>query len=318
MGSIRAVEDLTPERQVTTYQGIMVQVAGVLAVNVNGNVLPARWADPLVVAEGDVVLVEVSSGRAGQGAALVRSRRTDKPRPGTGTVATVPPSSPTITVTGSDGLTYTAPFVASYTPVVGDPVLLAWNASVPSVQGKISVTTTPAPPPPPAVTVPPPTVTTGQNTYQATQSDTWWGPGGWGSWAGGASRLYQGDYGSGPLTGAYFYAGSAGQLSGKTITRLRFRLGARRPVGSSNSPVTVHVYVHGSASRPGGNVSLVSGPYDIIVQPGQGLKDYDLPLGAAAGLQAGGGLAITGDPYAGFEGRNQHPESGLLIMDWSS
>lgn len=316
MADFDAVEDLAPGRSVTTYQGMIVKSGGVLAVNVNGNVLPARWADPLVVVEGDTVLVELSASRAGQGVAFVRCRLTDKPRPGQGTVQTVPASSPTITVTGSDGNVYTATFVASYTPVVGDPVILYWNAAVPTVGGKI--TTTEAPPVT-ALPVTPPAAqpVTGSTPYPASASDTYWASGGWGKWAGGGGHVYQGNYGSGPVYGAWFYSGSTAQLAGKTITRIGFRLGSRRPVGSSNSPVTVHVYAHTSANRPGGDVNRIVGPYDITVQPGQGITEYNLPLSFAAALQAGGGIAIAGDPYAGFFGVSQ-PESGLLTIDWSA
>lgn len=322
MADLRATEKKATERTVTTYRGTMVLYSEpggtpTLAVNVNGNILPASWSDPLVVVEGDPVIVEISSSRSGGGVAFVRSRITDKPRPSSGKVTTVPASSPTITVTGSDGNVYTATFVASYTPVVNDPVILSWNAAVPSVVGKITTTAAAAPPvaPPPP---PPGPAQTGSSSYPATASDTYWSGGGWGSWAGGGSNVYQGNYGSGPLSGAYFYGGSPGQLAGKTITRIRFTLGGRRPVGNNNQPATVHVYAHTSGNKPGGDVSRVVGPFDITVDPGQGPKEYDLPLSFAGTLQAGGGLAIYGDPYAGFYGINTQPNSGLLIMDWSA
>lgn len=320
MVSIRDVEDLVPETTVTTYVGQMVQVNADLKVNVNGNLLEARWADPLVVVAGDPVLVDISSSRKGSGRAFVRCRLASGPRPASGTVATVPASSPTITVTGTDGVTYSATFIGSYNPVVGDKVILSWNAAVPSVMGKI--TTTPAPPPaaapPPPVAAPPPPPATGTETYQAGSSDTIWGPGGWGSWAGGNSNVYQGNYGSGPVYGAWFYHGSPKQLAGRNITRIRFLLGSRRPVGSNNSPVTVHFYAHNSTFKPGGDVARVVGPHDVTANPGQGLTQYDLPLSFAATLLAGGGIAIAGDPYCGFLGINSQPESGLLLLDWSA
>lgn len=317
MVSIRPVESLLPEKTVNTYRGQMVaDINGKLGVSVHGNVLQASWSDPLVVVAGDPVLVEVSSSRAGGGAAFVRSRLTNKPRPGKGKVLTVPPSSPTITVTGDDGEPYTATFVASYTPVVGDPVLLSWNASVPSVTGKI--TTTAAPAPPPVVAAPPPPQQTGSTPVHASQSSTYWPAGGWETWAGGNSNVYQGNYGSGQVYGAWFYGGRTGQMAGKTIKAIRFVLGARRPVGQNNSPITLHLYAHNSANRPGGDVSRVVGPFDVTVDPGQGLKEYNLPLSFAATLQGGGGIAIAGDPYAGFLGINSQPESGLLTFDWSA
>lgn len=318
MAKLGATEDLGLERRVTTYQGVMARDdLGALAVSVGGVIVPARCADPLIVVEGDPVLVEVRSGGRGQGEAVIMSRVTDKPRPGKGTVKTVPASSPTITVTGSDGIDYTATFVASYTPTVNDPVILSWNAAIPSVVGKISVTAAPTPPPPP-VAPPPPPPSTGVAKYAATDSDTLWGPGGWGSWAGGGSNVYQGDYGSGLVHGAWFYSGSPAQLAGRTITRIRFTLGSRLPAGANSSPVTVHVYAHTSRTKPSGDVSRTVGPYNITAQPAQGLKEYDLPLSFASVLLAGGGIAIEGNPYAGFAGRKSQPTSGYLKLDWSS
>lgn len=317
MADLRTVEDLVPDRTTTTYQGTMVNDFGVLRVNVNGNIIPARYADPLVLAAGDPVLVDISSSRAGQGTAFVRTRLTAAPRPGQGKVLTVPASSPTITVTGSDGVVYPATFVASYTPVVGDAVILSWNAAVASVIGKITTTAAPPPPPPP-IQAPPTAATTGSTPYPAVSSGTWVPTNGvWDSHAGGGSNVYQGSYGA-TTYGAWFYAGSTAQQAGKTITRIRFVLGARRPVGNNNSPVLVHFYAHTSPNKPGGDVARTVGPYDVVAQPGQGPTQYDLPLSFAPVLQAGGGIAIAGDPYAGFLGVQAHPESGLLTLDWSS
>jgi hypothetical protein len=319
VADLRTTEPSPQDRTVTTYQGVIVASGAGVAVNVNGNILPCRWADPVVVAVGDPVLVEINSSRSGQGAAFVRSRLTSTARPGKGTVATVPASSPTIGVTGSDGVAYTATFVSSYTPVVGDTVLLSWNAAVPSVQGKVTTTA------PPAVPVSPTApvggvggVNTGTTPFPASASDTLWPQGGWGTWAGGGGRVYQGSYGSGPVYGAWFYGGSTAQLAGKTIRAIRFRLGGRLPVGGSSSPVTLHLYAHTSANKPGGDVNRVAGPWEVTVQPGQGLTDYTLPLDFAAALQGGGGIAIAGDPYCGFYGCNTQPESGLITMDWSA
>lgn len=317
VADLRALEGLLPARSEASYVGVMVLVDGVLNVNVSGNVIPARWADPVSVVEGDPVLVQIMTGRSGQGEAIVRCRLADKPRPAQGTVKTVPPSSDTITVTGVDGTDYTAKFLTGYTPTVGDVVSLSWKSATPEVLGKTAATaatTTTVTP----VAPPPPPPTTGVNTYAASDSDTYWGPGGWGSWAGGGGRVYQGDYGSGPVYGAFFYAGAVKQLAGRTITRIRIRLGDRLAAGSYNSPVTVHFYTHGSVRKPGGNVALGSGPHNVTANPGQGLKEYDLPLSFAGALQGGGGIAIAGNPYAGFKGRREQAASGTLIINWSS
>ncbi len=307
-----------PQPTVTTFPGVIVNTGGgILGVNVNGNILPARWADPLVVAAGDTVLVEISGGATGQGAAFVKCRLTAAPRPGTGTVKTVPASSPTITVTGTDGTDYTATFASSYTPTVGDNVILAWNASIPTVLGNVGSTAAPPTPATP-VTPPPPPPQTGQNSYPATDSDTIWPAGGWGSWAGGGGHVYQGgsSYG-GPVYGAWFYGGTTAELVGRTITRIQFRVPSRRNIGSYNSPITMHIYAHTSPTKPGGDVSRVAGPFDVTIQPGSGGGYIDISTSFAAALQGGGGISIAGEPYAGFNGRTTQPDSGILIIDWT-
>ena len=304
-------------RSVTRLQGVIVPAAtGTgLAVNVNGNIIPARTIDPLVVTAGDPVAVDFVAGPQGQAEAWIVGRLAAAPRPAQGTVKTVPPSSPTITVTGTDGTDYTATFLSSYTPAVNDKVILTWNSGTPTVLAKVGSTA--APPAAPPVMAPPPPAAAGTATYAATDTSTWWGPGGWDSWAGG-NNVYQGDYGSGPLTGAWWYGGSPAELAGRTITGIRFTLGARNGAGASSSPVAVNLYTHTTASRPGGNVPLGSGAATVTAQPWQGGTVYWLPLSFAADLQAGGGIAITGNPYAGFAGRNRQADSGLLSIDWTS
>jgi hypothetical protein len=293
-----------PAGGVTRTQGVMVLTNGVLAVNVWGNVIPARYADPLVVNAGDTVVVDLMAGPTGQAEAVVSGKLTTAPRPGTGTVTTVPPASSTITVTGTDGTAYTAYFVSSYTPTVNDNVILAWNAATPTV------------PPPPGPS------SSGTSTYTATDSATY-SSYGWDAWAGGGGNVYQGGaaYG-GPTYGSWFYAGSPTELAGRTINGITFKIGARRTVGSYNQPVTVHLYAHNSNNRPGsGDVNRVQGPYDATIQPGAGPTDIVLGTAAVTAvggvLQSGGGISIAGEPYAGFNGRYTQPDSGLLTINWS-
>jgi hypothetical protein len=247
---------------------------------------------------------------------VIRARVGSLARPARGTVSVVPPSSATVSVVGEDGRTYLATFVTSYSPTVGDVVLLSWNASTPSIQGKIAATPAPyQPPPPPPVPPPPPPVQTGRATYWASGSNTWWGPGGWGSWAGGRGRVYQGSYGSGPVYGGWFYGGGPTQLQGRSIDYVGFVLGNRISAGSYNSPVTVHFYATDAMHQPAGLYSGVQGPIDVTVWPGQGLTEYNLTA-FAGHLLNGGGIGIYGDPYAGFLGRNEQADSGKLFMDW--
>lgn len=317
MADLRNLEP-NPAPGVVTYPGVVVvavQGSPLLGVNVNGNILPARWADPLVVAVGDPVLVDIKTG-PGQGEAFVRCRLTTAPRPSEGTVKTVPPSSVTITVTGTDGLDYTAKFIGSYTPAVNDNVILSWNAATPTVQGKVGTVAAPAPPP--AVPPPAPAQQSGQTSYPASDSAAWVPSlGAWDAWAGGGGHVYQGSNGGYTTYGSWFYAGSPAELSGRAVTRIQFTLGSRRTVGAYNSPVTLHLYAHTSSTRPGGDVTRTTGPMDITIQPGAGVQTFDLPTSFAAALQAGGGISISGEPYAGFNGRYTQPDSGTLTIDWT-
>lgn len=162
-----------------------------------------------------------------------------------------------------------------------------------------------------------PVVTTGSKSSAAIESGTIWGPGGWNSWAGGNENVFQGSYGSGPVYGAWFYGGSFGSLNdGRAITRVQFRTGRRRPVGASSSPVTFHFYLHTNPTRPGGDVNRVQGPFDVVLNPGEAPKWIDLPAGWGAGLVAGGGIGIAGEPYAAMDGRLVQADSGALILDW--
>jgi hypothetical protein len=123
------------------------------------------------------------------------------------------------------------------------------------------------------------------------------------------------------VDGAFFYAGSPTELAGRTITRVQCRMGARLSVGASNTGVNVNFYTHTSANKPGGDVTRTTGPTTILFpagwNPGPGDGWFDLPTTFGAALLAGGGLAIAGDPYAGFAGRLQDPAAGQIKLDWS-
>jgi hypothetical protein len=315
MANLRGLESVPNPGDGVTYSGtVVLDAAGKLAVNVQGNPIYPRYADPVVVAVGDPVTVVIN----GTGDAVVTGRVTLQPRPAEGVVKTVPPGSPTITVTGTDGIDYTAKFADSYTPTVNDNVLLAWNASFPYVTAKVGVVAAPATPGTGSVAAPVGQAATGSTAYAATDSATWVpGLGAWDAWAGGGGRVYQGSQAGYTTYGTWFYAGSAAQLAGRTWTRIQFTLGSRRAVGSYNSPVTLHFYAHTSPNRPGGDVTRTTGPYDVVAQPGQGQTTFDLPTSFAGALAAGGGISIAGEPYAGFQGYLQEAASGLLTIDWS-
>lgn len=316
---LNKLEARIPRGGLRRYRGTMVtDDSGALAVNVNGNILPARYADPVVVALGDAVVVDLLSGEAGQGEAVVTGRLTASPRPGRAVVKTVPVGSPTVTVTGTDGVDYTADFVASYTPATGNEVVLAWNAATPTITGKVGATAPPEPPEPP-IPPPPPPAQTGVTSYRCTDSSSYWTGGGWDSIAGGAGRVFQGIvYGtSNRVYGSWFYAGSPKGLSGRTITRARVRVPARRAVGASGSPVTIIFQCHTSERRPGGAVALTGPTHAVVIPAGWNGGTLDLPVSFGASFLAGRGLSIVGPDYASFKSRTEDPSSGQITLDWS-
>lgn len=321
-GDFDRLEDLFSGSQNTKLvRGIVLASAAPATgflVNVSGSVIPVSAADSASAAVGDSVLVALIDSGRGQAEAIVLCRMsTTGLHPATGTVKTVPPSSPTITVTGADGTDYTAYFLSSYTPAVSDNVEMTFLAGVPYVT---KTGATPAPPPPAPVASSSTVTSSGTSNFAASDSSTWWGPGGWDSWDSGnyPSGVFSGDYGNGPLTGAWFYGGGPGQLAGRTINGGRITFGARLGVGSYNSPLAVNIYTHSATTRPGGNVSLLNGPASgAIAQPWQGLTTYILTPAMAADIVNGGGVAIQGGSYIGFQGIAQNAQSGTVSIDWS-
>jgi hypothetical protein len=277
------------------------------------SLLDARWLDPIQPVQGGKIVIDLTRDEFGQSTALVIGGYTDQPRPSTGTVLSVGVTD--VVFTGEDGTVYsTDRFIGSYS--FGDLVFFVWAAGKPVIVGEVPsiVTVHPAADP-----VPPGTVS-GETALISTASDTW-SINGWGAWAGsigGGEKVYSGTQGL-TVTGAWFYGTPRTELAGKTITRIQFNVPPRLPaVGSYNSPVTIHLYAHNSQSRPGGDVSRVVGPHDVVISPGSGGGLIDLPLTFAAALVAGGGISIAGNPYVGFASRLDNPENGKLILNWSS
>lgn len=281
--------------------------------NIGGNLIFARWLDPIQPLQGGKIVVDVTSEGRGQHNALVIGGYTDQPRPSTGTVLTVGVSE--IVFTGEDGTVYsTDRFIGSY--AVGNLIYITWDAAKPTILGVIpSITVTP-----PANTPLPPGGGDIAGTLKTPTilSDTF-GVGGWGRWASsqsGGEDVYSGTWAGYTLTGSWFYGAANTVLAGRTITQARFRLPQRLSVGASGS-ATVHLYAHTSLERPGGDVSRTVGPSDVSVAQNAPPGWVVLPSSFHAVLLAGGGISIAGDPYVGFHGRRKDPESGKLEIDWT-
>ncbi|MDF2915999.1 MAG: hypothetical protein K0S70_216 [Microbacterium sp.] len=298
--------------------GQVVSVDGALQVAVGGVVQEVTWADPLIVQDGDAALLVYAGGSTGQAQAVVLATPTDRPRPARGTVLVVPPGSDTITVTTSEGQ-FVADFLASYTPGLGDYVRLLWSGTgVPTVLGAVGVTSAPAPPPPPP---PPPGPSgSGVNSFSAIDSGTFQVGSGWNDAYGFGQELTQGAWGSRSYTGSWFYgSGPNALLVGRTVTRVRFYVGARRRIGSYNADLSLHLYLHGSPTRPGGDVARIAGPSDVVLPPNSGPVWVDLPpLWGQHIVNFGGGIGIAGNPYGGVTGRGTDPMSGLIEIAWQS
>jgi hypothetical protein len=286
-------------------------------ISLNGNVIQASAADGVAVSNGDSVLVAVTGTSRGQSEAFVLCRMsTTGLHPATGTVTTVPPSSPTITVLGADGVSYTAYFLSSYTPVVNDNVEMIFLAGVPYVT---KAGATPAPAPATPIGSGASTASSGTTNFPATDSATYWSglwssPGvGWGN----PSEMYSGTWSGNTMHAAWFYGGGPTQLAGRTITGGRVWIGKREGVGNYNSVANIQIWSHSAGSRPGGDVSLLNGPTSTVAQPWQGLTQYGITQAQAQDLVNGGGLALVNGDYAAFDGVQLNAQSGLVSIDWT-
>lgn len=283
-------------------------------VSIGGVTQPAAWPDTVYAGVGDPLIIAQIVKRDAPAQNVVVAR-VGAAGPREGTVSSVPGGSDTITVTAG-GTDYTATFGSTYTPIIGDRVRLLWQGRDVTVLDKVGVTPAASSPAGAWVAPPPPPASTGQTAAPAIDASSFWGPGGWGSWSRGVG-VYQGDYGSGPVTGAWFYGTQLSQLEGATITRIQFRVPARKSAGAYNSAGTLHVYAHTSPTRPSGDVNRVTAAMDVPIAAGWGGDFIDLPLDYASTLIAGGGISIAGNPYMGFKDKAEDAASGQILLDWS-
>lgn len=132
------LDTLTPTQSLL---GVFQRVDGaraVVAIRGYEVAIPIAGAVP---APGDAVQVEMRNGE------YVMTGPT-KPRPTRGRITAT--GTPRVTVRGSDGVSYSLPFMSSYTPAVNDDVAVEWSFEGGLVKGRVSTTPAPpnAPPPP--------------------------------------------------------------------------------------------------------------------------------------------------------------------------
>jgi len=185
------------------------------------------------------------------------------------------------------GVEYTLGYRVGYTPVIGDNVEINWTTGV--VQGKVTAladVVTPASNP----DVGP--VAFSNLVVQAADSGSfisrWW-----------TSDVYNGD----SNRGAWFYGNRVRDaLRGATLRKVEIFLPARLMSGYAPQ-----VGLHGSASKPSGNVSVSS---QIALEPRSGW--VLLPLSFGVALQSGGGIGVTPSGYNIWRGKASDAYSGAL------
>lgn len=287
-------------------------------IKIGGVPQEATWPDHVYAAVGEPIIVaQIIKGDAP--AQNVVFARVGAPGPREATITAAPGGSDTITASVG-GTDYTATFLTSYTPTVGDRVRLLWQGRDVTVIGKVGLSpgsTTELP----STAAPPPGKSADTFKCAASDSGTWTPELGiWDKWSYPKSvgMVYQGGsaYG-GSNKGAWFYANAMAELAGATISKIQFLLPSRRTVGDSNSALNVNLWAHTASTKPGGDVTRTVGPTPFTVPPGWAGGWIDLPLSFASTLIAGGGVSISGEPYLGFVGKPSDPSSGQLRLDWS-
>lgn len=235
---------------------------------------------------------------------------------GVATVTAFSAGAATCTVS-QNGNTYTVQRAASYTPTVGDTVVVQTIAGQSYVFQPLTVYVQPTPTQSTAPAPPPSAPTTGNSPIPAGDSGTFTPAYGvWNSYYG--QDLAQGDGYVPESEGYWFYnGGTLGLASKTTLTRIGFWIPPRMQAGAYNNTQTLHIYTHNASYKGGGEPSRVDGPFDVAIPPYFGGGWVNLPTSFAGTLKAGGGIAIAGDPYIVMQGVGRNGQSGALSVDWS-
>lgn len=291
-------------------------------VTVGGVPVPAFWMAHVSAREYDPVWVLMADRSDAPSVAVVIGVNgpveAGAVQPLLGTVSGAPIGSDTITVSTAEG-DVDAAFPESYAPQVSDKVRLLWQDGNAWVLGKSAKV--PAPPvqkpakPKPDVPPPPSGSGRGQSTFTASDSATWsTGTRSWNSYFG--KDLYQGSYpGAGANRGAWFYHNKPTRLKGRKVIGTRIWLPARAKAGDYKSAVTLQLYLHYSAKRPGGDVTRAA-HHTIRIPAGWRGGWKSLPASWGVNLVLGRGIGIAGGSYAGLYGVHKTSRSGQVRIDW--
>lgn len=299
----------TPIPVVRLVAATVVQLGSAIGVNVNGSNPPVWWPAGYIPLVGDAVKVLLVDGIA-----VVHSPVVTVQRPLTGTVSGTAAGG-TVPVTTTEAGVLLCRYVGA-SPANGTLVRLDWQSTTPWVWPSAAVAVTPPPTSGGGGPTPPPTTGSGTHSVAAIDSGSWSAQG-WSSFHG--PDLTQGAWSGGTsYTGAWFYGAAPQQIAGATVTAARLRLGARRRLGSYNSPLTINLFRTTNASRPAGDTTRVDGPFGIALAANAPAQWVAIPTAWGQALAtSGGGLAIAGGTYGGVQGIGGDPASGQIQLDWS-
>lgn len=294
--------------QVTAIDG-----SGNVTVNIGGNDWAATRLLDTPVQVGDNVLVLRQAGTL-----TVLGPIDSTGRPTGGTVASVPTNSYMIVVTTAAGPVQ-AVFPASYTPTVGDAVLLLWQGSQPVAvaQGKTGAPPAPTPKPRPVTPDPPPRAAqSGTRTFPAVASDTrrsgQWRNDDAGNVIAGTAPGYPG------LNSGAWFTGNRPKATLHGATVLNAWIWLARTGGGNFGPQTVHLW-RVADSRRAGDLNFTADSHDLALDIGQ-RGWFPLPNSFAQALiDSGGSPAIRAPsgPYVRLWGLANHPMAGTVKISWT-
>lgn len=210
----------------------------------------------------------------------------------------------------------TVPRLRSYSPIVGDVVLMVRSGGALYCVGALNATPPPNPDPPPTPRPPsaPARPTSRTRSFRPVSTGSFRS----GSWRGDTSDLYQGDWtGRGQNFGAAHYGNGPSALRG---TAVRARLHVRRLSGAGNAAAVAPRMRLLSQRRQGS-----SAPNELAATPGPALRFgqstvWTMPTSWAEALLSGaaGGIGIGGGSagYMGLMGPARWSSAMTLELTW--
>lgn len=210
------------------------------------------------------------------------------------------PASGLVNVLSDDGNTYRVGFQTSYTPASGHRVLMDWDAGG-HIVNRVDAAPTVTPPPEndnPSVRK--------TRTFRATDSGSYRS-----SWSSGVVYFGQ----SYPSAGWFYGTQMADSIPDDAVIN---SVSIYLEVTAQSGVATMPLYLHTSASRPGGGLALDQGT-DIGSMPNGFRGNVGLPAGWGNLLKTGArlGVGTTGPGYRRLNGPAQSAAAGSITISWT-